>query len=335
MRSVATAAPSRRAILAAAGAPLLPPATGQGQPAEGYPSRPVTVVVPFAPGGMADILARALSHVLQQNLGRPFVVVSRTGGAGTVGIRWVAASPPDGTTLLLTLSSISALPVIAELEGRPEPFRRGQFSPLARLAADPALLYVNRDAPWQTVEDLVSDARRNPGKLTFVSSGQFGPTHIPMEMLLRATGSDMLHVPLNGGAPAMTMLLSRQVDVFFTIPGLGMSHVRNGDLRVLATSARERLAMLPEVPTLLERGIDVEYSVWAGMFARSDVPPAIRDLLAEALRRAVADPVYAGALDRAGILPAYLGPAAFAAFWDADVERTERIIRGAPQRSAG
>jgi hypothetical protein len=138
-----------------------------------------------------------------------------------------------------TSSSISALPAIAEVEGRPEPYRSGQLTPLARLAADPALVYVHRDAPWRTIEELVAEARLRPGALTFSSSGLYGPTRIPIEMLLQATGTDMLHVPTTGGSPAMTMLLGRQVDVFFTIPGLGMQYVESGALRVLAASTRK------------------------------------------------------------------------------------------------
>lgn len=331
----ASRSPSRRALLAGLGATALLPAPGLAQPAGGYPSRPVTIVVPFATGGMADTLARPLANALRERLGQPFIVVSRPGGSGTVGIQSVARGAPDGYTLLLTLSSISALPTIAEVEGRPEPYSRSQFSALARLAADPALVYVHRDAPWRSIEDLIAEARARPGRLTFSSSGLYGPTHIPMEMLLQATGTDMLHVPTGGGAPAMTMLLGRHVDVFFTIPSLGMRHVEAGMLRVLATSAPERLAFLPDVPTLIERGIDVSYAVWAGLFARSDLPPAILDLVTGAVERVVADDAYLDALQKADIVQAYLGPDAFAAFWDADVARVASVIRRAAARAPG
>lgn len=335
MNKLPSGLPSRRTLLAALGATVALPAGAAAQTTGGYPTRPVTIVVPFATGGMADTLARPLANGLREQLGQPFVVVSRPGGSGTVGIQSVARSPADGYTILLTLSSISALPAIAEVEGRPEPFRRGQFSPLARLAADPALVFVHHDAPWRTIEDLIADAKANPGKLSFSSSGLFGPTHIPMEMLLQATGTDMLHVPTSGGAPAMTMLLGRHVDIFFTIPNLGMRHVEAGTLRVLAASTQERLALLPDVPTLIERGINVSYSVWAGIFARADVPANILSLVTGAVERVVADPGYRDALQKAGIVPSYLGPDAFSAFWDDDVTRIAAVVRRAAARSPG
>ena len=293
------------------------------------------MVVPFAAGGMSDIVARPLSHALQQALGQPFIVVSRPGAGGGIGIQAVAAAPADGYTLLVTLSSISTLPVVADVEGKPPMFERSQFSPIARLAADPALIYVHSDSPWKTIDDLIDDARKNPGKLSFTSSGRFGPTHIPMEMLMQATGTEMLHVPTTGGSPSMSLLLGRHADIFFTIPGLGMGQVEAGTLRVLAVSTRERLARLPDVPTLIERGIDVEYTVWAGLFAHRDVPSAIRDKVTEAVTKIAADPSYSAAIQKSGVEPAFLNSQDFQKWWDADARRVEAVIRKVGGRSPG
>jgi tripartite-type tricarboxylate transporter receptor subunit TctC len=292
-----------------------------------YPSRPVTIVVPFAPGGMADIVARPLAHALQRELGQPFIVMSRPGAAGGIGIQSVANAPPDGHTLLLTLASISTLPLIAEATGERAPFRREDFAPIARLAADPSLIYVHRDAPWRTVEELIADARARPEAISFTSSGVNGPTHLPLEMLMEATGTRMLHVPATGGGPAMNLLLGRHVDIFFTIPALGMAHVTAGTLRVLALSAAQRIAALPEVPTLYERGIPVDYSVWAGLFARHDVDPDIRTRLEVSVGKVAADPAFRASLDSAGIVQGYQDAATFAGWWDADARRLASVLR--------
>ncbi len=320
---------SRRSVIAGLGAAIAAPVMGSAETPVAYPTKNVTIVVPFAAGGMSDIVARSLSQFLQQTLGHPFIVMTRPGAGGGLGIQAVANAPNDGYTLLLTLSSISTLPVIAKVEGKPPLFERRQFVPIARLAADPALIYVRREAPWQTIDDLVADARKNPGKFSYTSSGRFGPTHIPMEMFLQATGTDMLHIPTTGGGPSMALLLGGHADIFFTIPGLGMEQVEAGSLRVLAVSTRERLARLPHVPTLIERGIDVEYTVWAGLFVRSDVPGSITKQLAQTVETVATDLNYVTSIKKTGIEPAYLEPVAFRQWWDEDASRVEAVIRKA------
>lgn len=292
-----------------------------------WPSRAVTMVVPFAPGGLADIVARPLAANLEKQLKQPFIVVNRPGAAGAIGIQSVAKAQTDGYTLLVTLASISSLPALADATGKPTSFKREEFSAIARLAADPCLIFVQSDAPWKTVKDLVDDAKRRPDDIIYSSSGVNGPTHLPTEMLQMATGTKMRHVPTGGGGPAMQMLLGRNVQFFFTVPALGMEHVSAGTLRVLASSSASRLPELPNIPTLKEAGIDVEYLVWAGLFAQKEVPAGIRATIGKAVAKSAADREFVEGLRKTGTALAYQGPEEFQAWWDQDSVRLSNIIK--------
>jgi tripartite-type tricarboxylate transporter receptor subunit TctC len=313
------------AAIVAAAAAL--PASAQTSPGAVWPTKTVQIILPFAAGGLTDLVARPLAQGLQKELGQPVIVVSKPGAGGSIGIQHVAAQESDGHTLLLTLSSITTLPAIAAATGQPVPFKCDQFEPLARFAADPALIYVHKDAPWKTVDELVADAKKRPDGISFTSSGRNGPTHLPVAMLSQATGTQMRHVPATGGGPAMTLLLGANVDLFFTVPSLGMEQVKAGNLRVLATSTAERLPALPNVPTLKERGIDVDYAVWVGLFAVKGVPGEARARLGAAITKIAADPEFKASLAKTGVDLAYQDAPTFKAWWDADAVKTEAIIK--------
>lgn len=324
---------TRRKILASVaamvGAVMLPasPAPAQTTPATAWPTKTIQIISPFAAGGLIDTVARPLAQSLHKELGQPVIIVNKPGAGGGIGIQNVAAAEPDGHTLLITLSSITTLPAIAAASGQPAPFRRDQFEPIARFAADPALIYVHKDAPWKTIEDLIVDARKRPDGISFTSSGRNGPTHLPVAMLEQATGTQMRHVPATGGGPAMALLLGNNVDLFFTVPTLGMEQVKAGNLRVLATSTAQRLPALPDVPTLKERGIDVDYAVWVGLFAPKAVPAQARAKLEATIAKIVAEPNFKAALTKTGVDLAYQDAKTFKAWWDADAAKTEAIIK--------
>src|SRR5215831_15656882 len=234
---------------------------------EPYPSRPVTMVVAFPPGGVADITARPTALAMEKVLKQRVIVENRQGAAGATGNAYVANSKPDGYTLLMALSSISVIPEAERLQGNKPPYELAQFAPIALISADPVVLVVREDAPWKTVKDFIADAKSRPGKITYSSSGIYGALHMPFVLLEHATGTSLWHVPYNGGGPAVQALLGSQVDVTVGGPAVMIGQIKGGRLRPLANFGDKRLASMPEVPTLKEAGIDAEYFIWCGLMA--------------------------------------------------------------------
>lgn len=295
---------------------------------EAYPTRPITIIVPFPPGGIADLTARPLAAALERGFKQPVVVSNKAGAAGAVGMQSVAIARPDGYTLLLGLVSISIIPEVDALFGRPPAFTREQFVGIARLNADPPLLVANAAMPWKSVEELLEDARKRPGEITYASSGIYGASHVPLEMLLHAAGGlKMRHLPTTGGGPATTAVLGKHAALWASPPALAVPHVKAGKLRPLATWGASRLASFPDVPTLRELGYDVEYSLWAGLFAPSGVPAGVVKALREATRQAVADSDFKAAMDKAQTPIAYQDADEFKAWWDHDAAMLARVIK--------
>jgi len=293
-----------------------------------YPTRPVTIVVPFPPGGIADLTARPLAAALERAFKQPVVVTNKAGAAGAVGMQSAAIAKPDGYTLLLGLVSISTIPEVDALFGRPPAFTREQFVGIARLNADPPLLVVNAELPWKSVKELLDDARKRPGEITYTSSGIYGASHVPLEMLLNAGGGlKMRHLPTTGGSPATTAVLGKHAALWASPPALALPHIKAGKLRPLATWGATRLAAFPDVPTLKELGYDVEYYLWAGLFAPRGVPPAIVKTLREATGAAVADGEFKAAMDKAQTPIAYQDADEFKAWWDGDAAMLAEVIK--------
>ncbi len=292
-----------------------------------YPSRPIQIVVPFPPGGVADVVARAVTPALERILKQPMVIVNKAGAAGAVGMQFAATSKPDGYTLMVALVSISTIPEVDQLFGRTPAYSREQFAPIARLSADPPILVVRSSAPWKTVGDLIADAKRRPREIVFSSSGLYGASHVPMEIFMHAAGIKMRHLPTTGGAPAMTAVLGGHAAMWASPPALAFSHIKAGSLRVLANFGGQRLAALPEIPTLKELGYNVEYYLWAGLFAPRDTPATVLRLLRGAARQAVDDPGFKSAMTKVETPVAYLDADEFQKFWDEDAKMLSEAIR--------
>ena len=190
-----------------------------------YPGKPVTMVVPFPPGGVADITARPLAEAMGRFLGQPVVVENKAGAGGGVGMQYVARARPDGYIVLLALSSISIIPEADKVLGRDPMFQLSQLVPIARFTADATVLVVRADSAYGSVKDLVDAARKAPGAVPYGSSGNYGTMHVPMEMLTASSGVKMLHVPFTGAGPAVVALLGGQVDALSTGPSTVMGHV--------------------------------------------------------------------------------------------------------------
>jgi tripartite-type tricarboxylate transporter receptor subunit TctC len=323
----------RRDLLLGLGA--IGSATALGWPAAGqvaWPTRPITMVVPFPPGGQADLAARPVAQELGRLLGQSVVIDNRSGGGGTVGNGAVARAAPDGYTLLMTLSSLAVLPEADRLFERPVGYEVSQLVPIARVLADPTVLAVPAAAPWRTLQELVDDAKRRPGVIPYGSSGPYGTLHIAMEMFAASAGISLLHVPYRGAGPAVTGLLSGQIQALASAPGVLKPHVDAGAMRVLANWGGSRIDTFPNLPTFRELGFaDVEFYIWAGLFAPAALPEPIMTRLRTAMRQVMQTPDVLRIFQSAGSPPAYQDAPDFARFVAADsarlVEATRRIGR--------
>jgi tripartite-type tricarboxylate transporter receptor subunit TctC len=302
-------------------------AQGAGD-ASGFPSRPITMIVPFPPGGQADLAARPTAAAMERVLRQPVVVQNRGGAAGAIGNAAVARSAPDGYTLLMALSSLAVIPEAEKLFGRTAPYTVDQLAPVALVNADPTMLAVPANSPWQTLEDFVAAAKARPGDIPYGSSGTYGTLHVAMEMFATSAGIRLLHVPFQGAGPAITALLGGQVQALASAPGTLTQHVRDGRLRVLACWGRERVASFPDVPTFMEKGYrDVEFYIWAGLFAPAATPAPVMQRLRDAVGRAVQDPELVRAFEAAGAPVAYRDAPDFARFFAEDSERLVKAVQ--------
>jgi tripartite-type tricarboxylate transporter receptor subunit TctC len=289
--------------------------------AQDYPSRPITMIVPFPPGGVADIVGRPLAATLEKTLKQPIVVVNRTGAGGALGIREAARAAPDGYTLLMGLSSISIFPVAERINGKPPSYEMKDFAPIALITADPTVLVVRADGPYKTVKDFVDAAKANPGKINYSSSGVYGTLHVAMEIFANAAGIRLFHVPYGGGGPAVTALLGGQVEALASGPAAAVGQIRGGKMRALATWSDKRLEMLPELPTFKELGYDAEFYIWSGMFTPAATPAPIVNRLREAVRTAANSPEFRNAMEKVSTPVRYLDAPEFARYWERDASR--------------
>jgi tripartite-type tricarboxylate transporter receptor subunit TctC len=293
-----------------------------------YPSKPIALIVPFPPGGVADIVARPFADALSRELKTPVVIENKAGAGGGIGMGFVAKAKPDGYTLLLALSSISILPEADKITGRAPLYQLDQFTPIARLTADPTVLAVRAESPWKTLAEFVADARKRPGAISYGSSGNYGTMHVPMEMFAQSAGIKLLHVPFTGAGPAVVALLGGSVDAAASGPSTVIQHVKAGKLRVLASWGDKRLVSLPDVATLSEAGFDAVFFQWSALFAPTGTPEPVIAKLREAARTAAADPRFVGALATVETPVQYLDAPEFKRFWDADA----KTLAGAVQR---
>jgi tripartite-type tricarboxylate transporter receptor subunit TctC len=293
---------------------------------EAYPSRAVTFINPFPPGGAVDVVARPLAAVLEPILKQPAVIETKAGAAGQVGAQFAAAAKPDGYTLLMHIVSISGFAEVDKLFGRPVKFTRDDFIPIARFIADPMVLVVNDQQPYKTLGEFVDDAKKRPNDLIFSSSGLYGALHLPTALFMQAAGIQMKHLPTAGGGPALTAILGNNSQVLVSSIAAASAQMKAGKLKPLACFGAQRAPALPDVPTMKELGYNVEFYLWVGMFAPKGTPEAVVTTLRDASRKAAADEKFVQAIKNLGQDVAYLDQAEFKAFWDTDAKRVEEAV---------
>jgi tripartite-type tricarboxylate transporter receptor subunit TctC len=317
----------RRSFVAGSAAAAAALATGSVIAQETYPTRPVTFINPFPPGGAVDVVARPLASVLEPLLKQPVVIETKAGAAGQVGAQFAAAAKPDGYTILMHIVSISGFAEVDKLFGRPVKFTRDDFIPIARFIADPMVLVVNDKQPYKTFKEFADDAKKRPNELVFSSSGLYGALHLPMALFTKAAGIQMRHLPTAGGGPALTAILGNNSQVLVSSIAAASAQMKAGKLRPLAGFGAQRAPALPDVPTMKELGFDVEFYLWVGMFAPKGTPTPIITALRDASRKAAADDKFKQAMTNLGQDVAYLDQSEFKAFWDADAKRVEDAVR--------
>ncbi|HJZ30521.1 MAG TPA: tripartite tricarboxylate transporter substrate binding protein [Hyphomicrobiaceae bacterium] len=317
----------RRKFIAAGLAATAALSRGLASAQESYPTRAITIINPFPPGGAADVVARPFAAVLEPILKQPVVIETKAGAAGQVGAQFAASAAPDGYTLLVHIVSISGFAEVDKVFGRQPKFTRADFVPIARFTEGPMVLLANDQTPYRTVKELVDDAKQRPNQIIFSSSGLYGALHLPTALFLKAAGIQMRHLPTNGGGPALTALLGNNAQVLVSSVAAANAHIKAGKARALATFSANRLASLPEVPSLKELGYDVEFSLWVGLFAPKATPEVIISKLREDAKAAAATEQFAKAIENIGDVLAYQDQPEFAKFWDEDAKRVEDAVR--------
>ncbi|MFZ0114578.1 MAG: tripartite tricarboxylate transporter substrate binding protein [Xanthobacteraceae bacterium] len=317
---------SRRSFVLGSGAAAL--LAGRSFAQDAYPTRTITVINPFPPGGASDVVSRPLVAAMEPIVKQPVIIETKAGAAGAIGAQFAATAKPDGYTLLSHITSISGFAEVDRLFGRQPKFTNADFIPLARVVADPCVIIVNDQQKWTSLKDFIDDAKAHPNQIIYSSSGLYGALHIPMALFAKAAGDLKLrHLPTAGGGPALTALLGNNSQALASSVSACLSQIKAGKARALASFGGERSKALPEVPTLKELGFNLEYYLWVGMFAPKGTPDAVVSKLRTVLSEAAHTDSFKAALVNLGQDLAYLDQPEFAKFWDADAQRIQDAVR--------
>jgi tripartite-type tricarboxylate transporter receptor subunit TctC len=316
--------PSRRRFLhLAAGASALP-AVSRIARAQSYPTRPVRMIVPFAPGGTTDVLARLMGQWLSERLGQQLIIENRPGAGSNIGTEAVVRAPADGYTLLMV--SITAAVNATLYDNLNFNFIR-DIAPLASIMRVPNVMEVNPSVTARTVPEFIAYAKANPGKINMASVGNGSSPHVFGELFKAMTGIDMVHVPYRGGAPALTDLLGGQVQVMFDNVTNSIEYIRAGRLRPLAVTTASRSEALPDIPTIGEFVPGYEASAWFGVGAPKSTPAEIIDKLNKEVNAALADAKVRARLADLGSVPMPMTPAEFGKFIGDETEKWGKVVK--------
>jgi tripartite-type tricarboxylate transporter receptor subunit TctC len=291
-----------------------------------WPSRRVTLVVPWPAGGGTDAIARVVMAKLQERLGQPFVIVNRPGASGIIGTEAVAKAPADGYTFVLGVTNSHAINATFFRKLSYDPVR--DFDPVALLATAPHVVLVNRDTPVKTLAEFVQYAKRSHPSLSYASYGLGSTSYLISEYFRKKNGLELLHIPYKGIPPALTALMGKQVSMLISTTGAALPQIEAGRLRPLAVTSAHRLPQLPKVPTMLELGYEnAVYSNWYGVFAPAGTNPAIVNKLAEQIRVVLKLPDVQKAFFSQGVDATYMGPGDFGRFVRSEKESWGKLVK--------
>jgi tripartite-type tricarboxylate transporter receptor subunit TctC len=329
IRSRVAVVPKRRTLALAvlgAGMLALAPLVAQAQAQGAFPSKALTIVVPFSAGGTTDILARVVGQYMAKNLGQPVIIDNRAGAGGNIGAQMVARAAPDGYTLLMGTVGTHAINQSLYKKLGFDPIK--DFAPITRVALVPNLLVANPSQPFKSVKELIAYARANPGKVTFASSGSGTSIHLSGEMFQQMAGVEMQHIPYKGSAPALTDLLGGQTAVMFDNMPSVIGHVRAGKLRPIAVTTPNRSPAVPDVPTIAESGVP-GYSAtsWFGLLAPTGTPAPVMARLHGSILKALADPEVKKKLAEQGAEPHGEKPEQFAEFIRSETAKWGQTVK--------
>jgi tripartite-type tricarboxylate transporter receptor subunit TctC len=303
-------------------------ASGQSASAEeSWPNRPISMIIPFPPGGVATVVGRPIADGMAKNLEKPIIMENKPGAGGGIGNAYVAKAKPDGYNVLFAMSSVSTIPETDKIAGKTASYTTNQLRPIGRITSDPLVIVVKSDAPWKTMTEFVADAKKHPGKYNFSSSGNYGTMQLPMEMIKTNQNIFVVHIPYGGAGPAVLAVLSGEVDIVASGPSTVVQNVKAGKLRALAHTGSGKMAALPDVPSLKELGIPVEYNQWTGIFVPKSTPEPIVKKYRDALRVAVNDNSIRSTIGNAGSPIDYLDEPEFQVFWDKDIAKMNEVVR--------
>ncbi|MEJ8824530.1 tripartite tricarboxylate transporter substrate binding protein [Variovorax humicola] len=314
---------NRRSLIRIAGAGGAMAAIGLAFGAEPYPSRPIRIVVPYAPGGGTDVVGRALAQAMSKDLGQPIIIDNKAGGGTVIGSDLVSKSAPDGYTLLMTTSAIA---INASLvKNLPYDTQKG-FSEVALICHGPNVLVVRADSPFKTLQDIIKAAKEKPGKLNYASSGNGSAVHLAAELLKNMAKIDLTHVPYRGAGPAYTDLLGGQVDMLFGTAGGVSKFVETGKMRAIAVTSRTRSSAYKDIPAVSETVPGYEAEVWYGVFAPGGTPAPVLARLNAAIRKAAEAPDYRARLKNEGLTVAVNTPQEMTQFMRSEEQRWRKVV---------
>jgi tripartite-type tricarboxylate transporter receptor subunit TctC len=288
---------------------------------EAYPSRAIQIIVPNPPGGMNQITAQPLSAVIENLYKQPAPVINKPGGTAAVGTAYVANQKPDGYTILVTTPNLYLVVEKNNAQNVEQPYKLEQIQPIALTSADPLFFVVQTESPYKSIKEFVADAKAKEGQLTYSTSGPYGITHVPLAMFTHAAGLKMRHLPTTGGGPAITQLLGGHSQASGGAIAVVAPHIKGGKIRALASWGAKRHPNWPDVPTFKELGYDLETYLWVGLFTTAGMPEPTLKAMRDLIRRAINDPMYQQAMQKANVDIDYRDTPEFVRFFREDHKR--------------
>lgn len=294
---------------------------------EKFPSRPIQIINPYDAGGGMDLHLRSLAPVIERMLKQPFLVQNKPGAGGAVGFQLASKAKADGYMIVGSTPALISLPEVDSLFGRPQTFKYDMFVPVALMSSEPLVIVIQGQSPWKDIKDLITAAKAEPGKFQYSSAGPYGPSHVPTEMFTKEAGIKLKHVPYTGSGPSLTALMGGHVDLYLSPPSIAAAHMKKGTLRALGITSAKRHKYMPEVPTLMESGFDVEFYNWYGIHAPKGTPGEPLRILRDTVGQAMKDQQFIDAMDKIQTPITYMGADEFQIFLNRNVKTLVETIR--------